>query len=254
MSRNNHLFFHFTKDLKTLKLILKDGFYWPRYCLEDNSWIMKDQLAFPMVCFCDIPLGRIEDHLSFYGKYGIGMRRRWAEQSCNPLIYVNPRAELNEVLDSALCAIIKTSHGSGEAREIAFDKSMRLLAYVKPLSGKANRDGKDGDKDYYEESEWRFVPELIRENYAPFLHSAEYNIANLRDAENEKTRQACPLNFRPIDVTYIIVPTVEELVEMVNFIRFEMSEAGRYSGGCRKNELDLLITRLVSLDDLLPSI
>ncbi|MFS2265232.1 abortive infection system antitoxin AbiGi family protein [Vibrio vulnificus] len=66
--------FHFTNNKETLKLIFNHG-YWPRYCLEDIRWVNQvnaPYMAFPMVCFCDIPLSRISEHVSFYGNYGLG--------------------------------------------------------------------------------------------------------------------------------------------------------------------------------------
>lgn len=70
--------FHFTKSLKTLKSILLNCFY-PYYCREDMSWRTRDPdsfIAFPLVSFCDIPIGRIAEHVAFYGEYGIGMSRQ----------------------------------------------------------------------------------------------------------------------------------------------------------------------------------
>ena len=71
--------FHFTKSLPDLKSILKNGFY-PRYSLESIAWMRlpkKDAVAFPIVCFCDIPLGRISDHIRAYTSLGIGMSQAW---------------------------------------------------------------------------------------------------------------------------------------------------------------------------------
>ena len=71
--------FHFTKTLDILKSILKNRIY-PRFCLEDIEWcgLSPDKfLAFPMSCFCDIPLSRLSEHTDFYGNYGIGLTKDW---------------------------------------------------------------------------------------------------------------------------------------------------------------------------------
>lgn len=92
MDPRSHTLFHFTKSSKVLKLILKNGF-WPRYCLEDVSWMGMDAedaeyVAFPAVCFCDIPLSRIDEHVAFYGAFGIGLRKEWAViNNLNPILY-----------------------------------------------------------------------------------------------------------------------------------------------------------------------
>jgi hypothetical protein len=77
MKPKSHTLFHFTKNVEFVKNILLDGF-WPRYCLEDLSWYVFDvgYVAFPMVCFCDIPLSRINEHVGFYGEYGIGVTKK----------------------------------------------------------------------------------------------------------------------------------------------------------------------------------
>lgn len=53
MTPKSNALFHFTKNVETLKLILKGGF-WPRYCLEDVAWLGYEQfsyIGYPMVCF-----------------------------------------------------------------------------------------------------------------------------------------------------------------------------------------------------------
>lgn len=68
--------FHFTKEKNTLINILKTKFY-PRLCLEDNFIFSKEstKMAYPMVCFCDIPLSQINNHAATYGKYAIGLKK-----------------------------------------------------------------------------------------------------------------------------------------------------------------------------------
>ena len=78
MQPRSDTLFHFTKNINTLKNILQNGF-WPRYCLEDFNWYNAElgYIAYPMVCFCDIPLSRINEHVKFYGDYGIGLTKNW---------------------------------------------------------------------------------------------------------------------------------------------------------------------------------
>lgn len=64
--------------------------------LTENA---HDFVAFPMVCFCDIPLSRIDEHIGFYGRFGIGMTRKWAEQNgLNPVLYASGSNNLTKEL------------------------------------------------------------------------------------------------------------------------------------------------------------
>ena len=66
---NTGTLFHFTKDLNTLKKILKEGFR-VTYCKE---YFGDSFMGIPMVSFCDIPLSRTDQHTKDYGKYVIGL-------------------------------------------------------------------------------------------------------------------------------------------------------------------------------------
>ena len=93
MNPKSHTLFHFTKNSEVLKLIIQNGF-WPRYCLEDVGWLGYkefDFIAYPMVCFCDIPLSRVDEHVNFYGEFGIGLTKEWAKSNkLTPILYVAP--------------------------------------------------------------------------------------------------------------------------------------------------------------------
>ncbi|MBS5697337.1 MAG: hypothetical protein KHW82_14505 [Lachnospiraceae bacterium] len=43
-----------------------------------------------MICFCDITVNRLEEHMNLYGKYGIAFSKSWGiEKGIQPLQYVN---------------------------------------------------------------------------------------------------------------------------------------------------------------------
>lgn len=94
--------FHFTKSIDILELILVGGFK-PRYCLEDVAWQGIDTeefIAFPMTCFCDIPLSRISEHTDFYGQYGLGMSKDWgAKNNLDPVLYSPAGGKVQGLID-----------------------------------------------------------------------------------------------------------------------------------------------------------
>ncbi len=108
MKPRSSTLFHFTKHESSFFSILKNGF-WAKYCLEDIQWQNGgvDFVAFPMVCFCDIPLGRISEHVDFYGSYGIGLTKEWAKKNnLNPVAYLSSGSHLinsiNEIFNQVL--------------------------------------------------------------------------------------------------------------------------------------------------------
>lgn len=116
--------FHFTgkddkKGKEALLNILGTG-YRPSYCSEFGDaaigGAIKDMLI-PMVCFCDLPLSRLDKHMNGhkwkyndvnhevegYGNYGLGMSKTWGKNMrLNPVTYTYSGSFL---LDAAGIAI-----------------------------------------------------------------------------------------------------------------------------------------------------
>jgi hypothetical protein len=104
MKPRSHTLFHFTKSVETLESILANGF-WPKYCQEDFKWYNPETglISYPMVCFCDIPLTRIDAHVKFYGSYGLGLTKQWAmSNKLSPVIYIPNDTRLSNALTRML--------------------------------------------------------------------------------------------------------------------------------------------------------
>lgn len=94
--------FHFTPKPEYLFQLLQNEFkprYYPEIIhLEGMKTLNK---AIPMVCFCDIPLSQIKDHIDTYGNYGIGMTKEWAiKNKLNPVLYLEPSSKLSKSIIS----------------------------------------------------------------------------------------------------------------------------------------------------------
>lgn len=70
--------FNFTHTFEHLEDNLLKGFYagttYEKLPKRNNGY------SIPMVCFCDIPLGMIKEHLDWYGNFGIGIKRTYARK------------------------------------------------------------------------------------------------------------------------------------------------------------------------------
>ena len=180
--------FHFTKSLDVLKNILKTGFI-PRYCLEDINWAGfgdDDFVAFPIVCFCDIPLSRITDHVQFYGKFGIGMKQSWAiANGLNPIIYVSQTGHLAQLFKKAAEAARIAQEAKADA---TFGDNIRsIIGFTKPLTGTVMVQGQPVSKAFFQESEWRY---FANNKVVPlFLKKASFNEAKQRADANELAEQ-----------------------------------------------------------------
>lgn len=241
MTPRSRTLFHFTKNLNVLKSILADGF-WPRYCAEDTRWHGQADaptVAFPMSCFCDIPLSRISEHVNFYGQYGLGMTREWATANgLNPILYV---AGENDLV-TELRKLNKHANSLVMEKQIPAKETMRYIyAYTKPVSGVMIVDGSPVEKDFYLESEWRYVPQHNEIN-AYLLHPIFSDLDQLH-VENEKTRQHCRLRFTPKDIKYIFVRFDSDIPDMINFIQTTLDH---YPHADTK----ILMSRVTSLESI----
>lgn len=225
--------------MNVLKSILKDGF-WPRYCLEDVQWQNypdTEFVSFPMVCFCDIPISRISEHVKFYGSFGLGLTKEWAiDNDLNPVFYF---AKSNK-LHNAFQNIINLLQPLDKTEKALRATDVRhFLAHSKPIKGRMQVDGKYIDKDFYQESEWRYVPS----------HEKAPNLLRMKDHKtsveqfNTITKESCLVKFTPKDIKYIFVPTDQDIPEIIDFINTKLVDFS-------VKDIKILTSRVTSLENI----
>ena len=232
--------FHFTKSLLNTQSILQQGFI-PYYSLEDSTWLGAKLKFFAcsMVCFCDIPIGRIQDHVGFYGSYGIGMSKEWAlKNGINSIAYYSAASTLSKIFIDGLRATI-------DIKEKDTDKKIRssffgLLSYAKPIVGTMIVEDKPVSKEFYLENEWRYVPN--KDGITNLVLREKYDIVEERE-KLKKMAEAEPLTFTPSDIRYIFVDTDADIPPIINFINEKLQH---YSGV----DLKILSSRVTSLEHL----
>ena len=236
MNPKSHTLFHFTKSSDVLKMLLRDGF-WPRYCLEDVSWLgysQFDYIAYPMVCFCDIPLSRVDEHVNFYGSFGIGLTKEWAEKNkLTPILYVSSNSHIPKTFRD----VVDLTNTQDESKKIV----RYLLAHAKPTEGSMVISGQVVRKEFHQESEWRYVPK--KEDIADYLTREKFESSTTVQEENEKTKEHCSIRFTPKDVKYIFVKNDSDIPEIINFIQ---SELDHFPSG----DLKVLMSRVTSLESI----
>lgn len=241
MKTRSSTLFHFTKSEEILFQIFRNGF-WPRYCLEDITWHGYQNIrytAFPMACFCDIPLGRISEHVKFYGSYGIGLSKDWAEKNnMNPLLYISPGSNLSHTITEMVRHAISNSDDSKYKLR---DHAKHLFAHIKPTTGNMLVDGQPVSKTFYQESEWRFVPKHA--DIALNLRLEDYNDQENLKVKNEETRKYCSLKFLSNEVAFVFVPKDSDIPNVINFMQLELDH---YPNA----DLKVLFSRVISIESI----
>lgn len=213
--------------------ILDNGFY-PRYCLETADHISNLPMAMPMVCFCDIPLGRLSEHTEFYGEYGLGLTKEWAlKNGLHPMTYLTQDGPLPDLLKFLLYTGTITAIQNESVKQEANKQFSKFFPLVKPLSGRMYLKNKVVAKDFHQENEWRYVPSDI-----DFILLQD--IRQSIDKKNEELEKL-PLKFLPSDIKYIFVKQDSDIPIIFDFIHTALSSHSH-------KEIKILSSRITSLN------
>lgn len=272
MALSSMSLFHFTREYNYLIGILKDGFR-VSYCNEvhfadfidynhDNfspnitenvqgsKGPIGQTLHIPMVCFCDMPLSRSNEHAQKYGNYAIGLTKEWGiKNALNPVFYVARNSIVAK--EFAKIQLKKTDKLSSSEKHIPEagrpDSTIKIydmnydsteiidnygsvypsyLLYLKPLAeNKFDYSANDfKSNNYQDEKEWRYIPASpfilnIKRRYHP---STRLNYWANMDYYQKKLLEDKPrynnLLFNYNDISYIIVQKDSEVSNLQQFL------------------------------------
>ncbi len=236
MAISSTALFHFTDKLSNLREILDKAYFISRFSLEDFRFLNAyndpdyDAFAFPMVCFCDLPLSKIKEHIKFYGGYGIGLKKTWGfRKGITPITYLTKKSYLTKQLKTNVENLMK-----GEDQK---DFPSELIKYTKPVEGLSFKH--DKNKNFYDEREWRYIPELLDDRES-ILYKNEYQDYFKRGGANSDMSWRDRLKFDAGDIKYIIVKHENEIVHMARTIK--RIESSKYDS----DQIDLLISRIIT--------
>ena len=272
---------HFTKTMRALKGILKEGFRYS-YCYEEyNNAIpfnnthkeyakffigengTRRGVAIPMISFCDIPLLRAQEHSKYYGKYIIGIDKNYVEilyQRLNPVLYVLPSSRM----DLTLCDISISKDNFDNNGAYNYRQSVNhLIVYSKRYRGfdiYRNR-----ETCFYDEREWRIVLEEGDGYYeAPWIWNIEFNskkeykkyiapynekLCSSKGAYlkfikfHEKSDENYFCNF----ITQIVVKKEKEIPELIKYILNTKNKLFGYEG-ISDNARKILVSKITSFE------
>ena len=242
MAISTNSIIHYTDDLKKLESILREGLA-IKYCAE--TLIMGEDAsslaAHPMISFCDIPLSQSYKHFNAYGRYGIGLTKSWANlNGVNPVLYLDSNSSISRTLNNLIIERRKTKSNLTDSQKMDI---LRIKCFAKNYSGRLKRKAVDKTNyRFYDEREWRLVPEAKELESSPFSVSLK-----IYDADKNKYNDAIKdirFTFESKDVAYIIVDKTDEIPKVINTIR------ACYSAKCTAQELDILFSKICSTEQI----
>jgi|SRR5581483_2601871 len=234
MAHSSDSLFHFTAKEDALIEILRGSFH-PRYVEEAdiNGKLSKnDAWRFAMVCFCDIPLSRIQQHTLTYGEYGLGMTKTWGiRKGLNPVAYL--------ALDSYLMDLIGMLRDSTNKTLRGIENMWDLYAHCKPYFGEMRRGRKKiGGIRFYDEREWRYVAPK-----ADWISPGRAKNRKYMAKMNEQLIATSALNFEPSDVKYIILPRRRDILPFLKKLDKTMPTRS-------ENDARTLASKIITCQDL----
>lgn len=229
--------FRFFRDIDYLLNSIEKNAMIPRYYIENVEYLKIDmnQIAYPMICFCDITIHRLGEHMDFYGKYGIAFSKKWGiMKGIQPLQYINK----NSILRQDFSEAFKTSIEE-EKEDPATNFLLTQMYYMKPIEGTMPRDGRNINKNFTDECEWRYIPNVSVIDLPQVV--TENNIASI-DVLNRtiSAKNNVWLKFDFDDIKYIILQNNQDFEKL-----------NEHLDGCIANELirRKLISKIIIWDE-----
>lgn len=226
--------FTFTTQLKYMVTTIKSKMISPRYCDEDIKYLKIPKLkkiAYPMRCFCDINMHRLDVHLEWYGYYGLAFSKEWGMRNgIQPIQYINPDSDLCRDFSTAFTSALRANPEKESASQIKMKNFLlHEMMYYKPYEGKMkNRNtGKIENKCFTDECEWRFIPDVTVAGFEQAYYDVTiFNAGVLNDLSNSMAGiPEISLGFDYSDIKYIIVKTKEDFEILANeIVSLELEE------------------------------
>ncbi|HYR11968.1 MAG TPA: abortive infection system antitoxin AbiGi family protein, partial [Longimicrobium sp.] len=168
------------------------------------------------------------------------LSKEWGQtHGVTPVLYAYPGSAVRENLSKLWKSFEKDEWPLDAERAIG-----QILSYIKPYSGKFWRDGAYiEDVRFYNEREWRFVPENLRDR-GWMIEKGDYLDQPTVTQLNRAVREESRLGFEPRDIRYIIVATEGEVLPMVEDVL--KIKGSKYT----HDDLRLLTTRIISAEQI----
>lgn len=114
------------------------------------------------MCFCDIPLSKVDARMGLYGKCGVVLNKgRCLSRDVRPITCLNTSGRLTKDVSSAFNRLPDSSERVDETWRFLPDMALSTLPYCKPIGGPMRRGSKMlENQPFIDEREWRYVPKV----------------------------------------------------------------------------------------------
>ncbi|MEK4409389.1 abortive infection system antitoxin AbiGi family protein [Bacillus sp. FSL L8-0642] len=224
--------FNFTKKFEWLTEILKRKAFSPRYNDENiEVYGLGDEktICFPMTCFCDIHLKRLNPHMIKYGGFGIGLEKIWGiNAGVQPIQYININSPYHKEFAELFTKSLRSMNESDDVLTEYQNFLLTNLLYLKPLEGMMRNSDEDDDlskHNFHDEREWRYIPDLSTQEDLTLLIPADHMSPEARLSYSDaigKNPEFC-LNFEYRDIKHLIVKDERYRELLIHFIIEELN-------------------------------
>ena len=245
--------FHFVSKREYLFDIIARKMVSPRYCKENLRYLRLPkvkQLAYPMACFCDIGLQKIEQHMDCYGSFGIAFPKEWCmANGAQSVQYLNVGSPLYQDIREAFKAARRLmSNGLQKPDDALADFLLHQLMYYKPYQGKMRYrvSGVERVKCLADECEWRFVPDARALDMPTIVHE-EWALNNYLDHYSSALagKSEVSLQFEIQDVKHIILRNSEDFSLLL-----DSADGWRKKNVLTEREIYQLLSKVLVWDEI----
>ena len=233
-------FFHYTKDLNSLKGILQNGFK-VHFCKEAiySADGKTSYAGIPMVCFCDIPLSHISEIKYAQSKIGIGMKRTWGIQHKLQPVFYYPNSK--ECHSTRMVIEANRSFNEDKSNIHAFG----FLGISKPLY-----DLSLSKECNYIDREWRKIYESRNQyQWKTHIECDEFFMTG----KHSQKHVGSPLKFDINDIECIIVGE-HHIIGVHDFITHLSRIGGKELKTVSQTDKELLLSKIISFETLVHNI
>lgn len=217
---NADTLFRFLDKYEYLQEIIENKRISPRYYTEDVSYLKRSEitkLTYPMICFCDINLHRLKEHVKFYGSYGVAFKKQWGmKNKIQPVHYINSDSELCKYLSDSFIYYLENVENLN-IDDVNANFLLIYLMHIKPYDGIMKRNGKSETKCFEDECEWRYVPNIGDSYQQVYVNEDGANLYNTV-SDVLKEHEEFSLKFDYDDLKYIFVKNNDDLKKMILLI------------------------------------